>query len=126
MSDATVERSALTVTVGCKLPHGLHLDLIKDDVGKVRYTVKGTTSSQVIGGFGLTEGIPADFWEAWLEQNKALDCVKRGFVWAYGTRKNAEAKAMEMAKLRHGMEAIDPEGDARAPKNVKKKTDKDE
>ena len=106
-----------TVTVGCKLPHGLHLDVIGEK-GRVRHTIKGTNSSAVIGGFGLTE-VPKDFFDQWINDNKDLDCVKKNLVWAYLGRKGAESKALEMAEIRHGMEAMKQDKDPRSPRNVK-------
>ena len=113
------------ITVGCKLPHGMHLDIQPEGKPRTRHTLKGTNSSKVIGGFGLTE-IPKDFWEAWLALNKDIDPVSKGFVWAYPTMEGAEKKAIEKANLRHGMEPIDPQEDPRRPKGVKTDDGKDE
>lgn len=108
------------VTVGCKLPHGLKLDLELPGKPKVRHILKGTNSSSVIGGFGLTE-VPEDFWNEWVKRNKDLEAVKKLLVWSYPSREGARSKALEMAELRHGVEPINPNDkkDKRIPFNVK-------
>ena len=71
-----------TVTVACKLPHGVHLEL-RNAAGIVeqRVTIKGArlktsregreitrgheTTDDFGAGYGLTPGVPADFWERW-------------------------------------------------------------
>ena len=50
-----------TVTVGCKLPHGLVAE-----VGKESVTFLGINSTELIGGHGITENVPKDFWDAWV------------------------------------------------------------
>ena len=97
-----------TVTVGCKLPHGLWMEV--DEPGKptIRMKAKGCNSTDVIGGFGLTENVPNEFWEKWLATHKDLKFVRNEQIWAYRNRGGANSKAMEMAEIKHGMEPLDP------------------
>lgn len=63
----------------------------------------------IVGGFGLTSGIPRDFWERWLELNKDTALVKNGLVFAHEEELSARSMAKERAALRSGLEPIDPE-----------------
>lgn len=95
-----------TVTVGCKLPHGLILDLTEPGEPARRFTVKGTNSARIIGGFGITPGVPRDFWNQWLERNAQLGFVKQKLIFAMGKQSDAEAKAEELAALASGFERM--------------------
>ena len=98
-----------TVTIGCKTPHGLILNLTEFGKPARVFVVKGNNSAQVIGGFGITHGVPRAFWEEWKEKNKSLALVTNGLVFAYGKRDAAESHANEHAKLPHGFEPmLDP------------------
>jgi hypothetical protein len=97
-----------TVTVGCKLPNGLHLD-IDGPEGKKRFTLKGANSSTVVGGFGITENIPKDFFEEWARLYAKSIVVANGIVFAYKDSKGAEAIAKERKSLKTGFEPLDPE-----------------
>jgi len=96
-----------TVTVGCKLPHGIHMDIITD-TGKKRVTLRGNNSSNVIGGFGINPGVSKEFFDKWMSENQNLKAVKDGLIWAYKSEEGARKKALEEAEKRHGMEKIDP------------------
>lgn len=63
----------------------------------------------IVGGFGLTTGIPKDFWETWYEQNKDTPLVKSGLVFAHSQELSARSIAKERETLRSGLEPIDPE-----------------
>lgn len=91
------------ITVGCKLPHGLHLD-----VGGTRVTLLGTNKSNVIGGHGITEGVEESFFKKWLVQNKDSAAVKNGLIFAHEKVENTKAEAIEKANNRNGFEGIDP------------------
>lgn len=126
--------SARTVTVACKIPSGLALQLQKPEdrivAGrngdeKVRFNIKGgkvwlvrgpaypvmppkgyPKPPLLAGGFALTPGIPAEFWEEWLEQNKQADYVLSGMIFAYPTVEDAQARAEEEEKSLSGLEPI--------------------
>lgn len=97
-----------TVTVGCKLPNGLILEV----AGKA-IQINGANSSRIIGGYGLTEGIDKDFFDAWLKQNAGLSFVKNGMVFAQSKSTDAIAEATEKAEVKTGLEPKSAE-DAKA------------
>lgn len=108
-----VNSTALYV-VGCKLPNGLVCELGKpgdDDYRAVR--LNGANSMRVVTldgsntGYGLTE-VPRDFWDAWVKKHKRLDFVRKGMVFAANDEASARAMAQENAKLRTGLEPLDP------------------
>ena len=95
--------TANTVVIGCKLPNGFFMQ-----VGDKVHTIKGFNSSNVIGGHGITEDVPAELWGAWLAENKDRDLVKNGFVCAHGDAKNTTAEAKEKAKTKSKTEPLEP------------------
>lgn len=127
-----------TVTVCCKLPSGLHLDLMKKNtdgaytnVLERRVTINGLQAQRVLeraddkgkpvdmepfpgaaSGFGLTFNVDADFWEAWVAQNKDYEPYKRGLIFAHAKVENAKAQAKELgdkkAGIKSGLEPLDP------------------
>jgi hypothetical protein len=134
-----------TVTVACKIASGLALQLqtqqprIVDTpkgpekvmfwvkAGKVYY-VHGPAyptspppgyppAPLIVGGYALTPGIPADFWEQWLEQNKLADYVlppegaEHGMIYAMPSMEDAVAVAKEQSTLLSGMEPLSQDKD---------------
>jgi hypothetical protein len=121
-----------TVTVACKLPGGLILQLQKPEemteqapsgprTIKVyrrygdKYVVKGTALPfgtvpryLIAGGYALTAGIPRDFWEQWEKQNADNAVLLSGLLFAVARTEDAESEANNRAALRHGLEPIDP------------------
>ena len=97
-----------TITIGCKLPHGLHLDVHTEGQAKKRVTVKGNNSSLVIGGYGITDGVPKEHWEAWLEQHKSHPAVTNSLIFAHTQTNSVKARALEQAELKNGLEGMDP------------------
>lgn len=127
------------VMVGCKLPHGLimeipepgTMDSINPTTGEVmkiqgrkpapvgkRYILKGANSmrrnDKAMGQFpyGITP-IPRAFWERWLARYKDADFVTKGFVFAEDTMRDAQASAKEKLPELTGMEAMAQEKDPR-------------
>lgn len=94
--------TADTVTVGCKLPHGLHLD-----AGGKRATLNGVNSSGIIGGYGLTQ-VDRGLWEAWLADHRRDEMVTNGLVFAQDKEAKARDQAQEQSDVRSGMEPVDP------------------
>lgn len=92
-----------TVVIGCKLPNGFVMQ-----VGEVARVIKGFNSSVVIGGHGVTEGVPAELWGAWLKENKDRDLVKNGFVFARANSKDVKAEAKEKTREKSGTEPMKP------------------
>lgn len=90
------------VTVGCKLPNGLHIDV----QGK-RATLNGANSSRIVGGYGLTQ-VDKDFWDAWVKDYADSPLVKNHMVFAQGTESSAVSKAGEQADVKSGFERLVP------------------
>lgn len=88
-----------TVTVGCKLPNGLHMDL-----GDKRVTLNGLHSARMIGGHGITENVDKSFFDAWVAKNAHLEFVKLGHVFAHEKTLNAEAHAKAREMIPTGFE----------------------
>lgn len=134
--------SGETVTVGCKLPHGLVLRVfrtIEVDVpvmgGGVRkepknepleqtYTVYGWAHPQnaaphctIIGGYALTGNIPKEHWDLWLSQNKKSAMVVNGLIFAQNTAASAKDKAKDGRDERSGLERLNPQKLPRLGKN---------
>lgn len=138
--------SARTVTVACKIETGLILQLqrrmdrqedTRDGPQSRSYWVKhgpryyvngpsypvGTLPKgfprlpQIEGGYALTSGIPADFWEQWLEQNKLSDFVvpppgaEHGMIFAYADFGDTAAAAREQETLLSGLQPISTDTD---------------
>jgi len=121
------------VTVACKMPNGVVLRMHRKEErpepvmgGGMRMvemwvatgdnvTIAGVAAeagklpnAPTSSGFALTPGVDADFWAAWLAQNKDLDMVRNGLIFAYDKPDFVVGKAKEMVKARTGMEPIDP------------------
>jgi hypothetical protein len=129
-----------TVTVACKLPHGLKLRLfnmvdsqepilgggyrtvkVAREMPK-SVTLKGWShaqnmapDAQIIGGYALTPNVDKDFWDAWLAQNQELDAVRNNLIFAHDKSVNAEAESKEKRDVRSGLERLDPK---KLPKGV--------
>lgn len=103
MSDS----KATFVSVGCKLPHGLHLDL-KQNGEPVRVTLVGANAARIVGGYGITENVPAEFMTEWLKKNAKHKAVVNGLIFVHNDMKSAESMAKERRKNDSGLEAIDP------------------
>ena len=103
-TNETADQTAATVTVGCKLPNGFVLE-----VGNQSVVLNGSNSSALIGGHGITHGVDAQLWQAWLEQHAERDMVKNGFVFAHEKSRDAKAEAQEKADNANGLEALTPD-----------------
>lgn len=95
--------ASVMVTVGCKLPHGIHMDL-----GGKRVTLNGTNTSNVIGGYGLTENVDKEFFDKWLATHKESPMVKNDLIFAHEKTSNVAAQAKDNAENKNGFEPIDP------------------
>lgn len=116
MDTPTDTASNETCVVGCKLPHGLNLDLEirpgdkKKKVAPVTQRIKlnGANSSHIIGGYGLTQAVPKALFLAWLTKNSALPFVRNGSVFMETSETRARDAARERRGEKTGMEPIDP------------------
>lgn len=106
-----------TVTVGCKLPNGLILEMgKKGDANHKTATLNGANAAavQVAGGYGLTE-VDGAFYEAWAKKHHWLPALKSGAIFVQDNRENATAAAIDTSELRTGLERLDPKA---APKGI--------
>jgi hypothetical protein len=92
---------AETIVVGCKLPNGL---VVEQDGYTV--TLNGANSSNVVGGYGLTEGVDKDAFEKWMEVHKNQLYVKNELVFAQAKANSAQSKATENASVKSGLEGL--------------------
>lgn len=69
----------------------------------------GMHSKSVINGWGITM-VPANFWEAWLEQNKDSALLEAGVLFAADKEGDlrAEISQSNKDKIKCGFEAMDP------------------
>ncbi len=137
-----------TVTVACKLPNGLILrvfDMIETQepvmgggfrnvkiarLKGVPIPVYGNRSPfgelpkcKIVAGFALTPGIPKEFWELYLEQNKDSEVIRNGILFAHESLDSVEGEAKENADVKTGLQPLsrDSRGnmdDSRIPKRI--------
>jgi hypothetical protein len=138
-----------TVTVACRLPHGMVLRLFKmvDDVIPSSNGPKTIKRSEMIGepvtllgytnektglrgeylrtgrsAFALTHGVNRDFFEEWLKQNHDNEAVKKGLIFMSGDAERAKDEASEKKSLKNGLEPLDPKNLPRLSRNLKVET----
>lgn len=121
-----------TVTVACKILHGFWAQL--QEPTKIKLNVNGivTEATQnykvgkrfffngpghpqnmapgqpIVHGFGLTHGIPKDFWDKWIEQHRTLDAVANGLIFAHEGRNKTADEAREKKAIVTGLERLNP------------------
>lgn len=93
------------VTVACKLPHGLIIQI----PGAAPVRLNGANSSNVIGGHGLTEGVDKEFFDKWASIYKDFKPLKLGLIFAQEKAASAQAQAKEQAANKTGFEGLDPQ-----------------
>jgi hypothetical protein len=59
-------------------------------------------------GFALTLGVPKDFWDRWLEDNRDTPLVQNGIIFAAGSQRDATQESRNRESIRSGLEPIDP------------------
>lgn len=130
-----------TVTVACKMPHGIVIrgfrrstrsvpvlgGGMRDEtyfqpdgrevtiLGNAR-PIGGDYRTRVVAGYALTQGVPKDLWDQWREANAAMPAVTNGLILAFPTTNEAAAEARKNVKVRSGLEPLDPNGDPRRPR----------
>lgn len=105
-----------TCIVGCKLPHGLQIEL----PGQPKpIKLNGNNSARIIGGYGITPGIPKEAMEKWIADHKDLAYVRNGSVFVERSEKDARAYARERVAERTGFEAMDPAARQLSPEDAK-------
>lgn len=96
------------VTVMCKAPTGLRLDLGENAKDPRVFFLRGANHEGAIFGAGMTR-IPEDFWSAWKEMYAEYEPLKRGMIWAASREEDARAQASELKDVATGFEGLDPE-----------------
>lgn len=102
------ENKSSVVTIGCKLPHGLELSVKKPDGDIDRVTINGMNASRIVGGYGITENVSADFWNAWLKKNHKFPALANGTLFVHTDTKSVEGEAKNRRTVTTGLEPIDP------------------
>lgn len=97
-----------TVTVACRLPQGIHMDIVRHGEVRQRVTLKGSNAPGSIAGFGITENVPRAFFEKWLDNHQDLPAVRNGLIFAHAQRASVEDKAVERTELKSGLDPMDP------------------
>lgn len=92
---------AEVVTVGCKLPNGIVLE--QDGYSVV---LNGANSANIVGGYGLTEGVDKDAFEKWIKTHADQAYVRNELVFAQAKTNSAESKAKENASVKSGLEGL--------------------
>lgn len=104
------------ISVGCKLPSGMHLDIRQIGEPTERVTLKGInslTEGAIIrpaqrGGYAITENVPKEFFERWLELNKDHAAVKNNLIFAHIQIASVRDMGEERSELVNGFDPIDP------------------
>ncbi|MUG89678.1 hypothetical protein [Bombella sp. ESL0385] len=118
------------VTVLCRLPSGIRLELhdlpslseraqasapiMAPPQARASITLNGIRQdphyhpleNRLLGRAGRTN-VPTDFWKAWLEQNKTSSLVTQKLVFAETTAARADNAMNELAKERTGLEGAE-------------------
>lgn len=102
------ENSTGVVAIGCKLPCGLIISAKNNEGEMVHVTLKGANDARIVGGYGITENVSLDLWNAWLKRHHKHAAVANGQVFIHNDVKGAEAIAKERKEVVTGFEPIDP------------------
>jgi hypothetical protein len=106
---------ANTVLIGCRLPHGIVLE-IENAVSKevTSVALKGQNQSAAFeytdiivlqrDHFGITE-VDAGFWEKWIAANADFAPLKANAIFVAKDEKSAKAQAAELRTEATGFEA---------------------
>lgn len=114
------------VFIGCKLPNGLLMELIRLPENKNSIIPVGRTDDDIVvrlaganesriartnpadAAFGITE-VDEEFAKEWFKRNKGLKFVKDGLVFMVGTDAAAKAEAKDRRTERTGLEPLNPD-----------------
>ena len=96
----------LKIDVACKLPNGLAIEHLGTEV-----TLVGANDRSALSGFGITKGVDADWFNAWLKTaGHSLPAVANGSIFAI--EKDAEGATRERkrdGRVKTGQEPLNPE-----------------
>lgn len=105
--------AAGTVSVACRLPAGLIVDVVVDG-NPVRLAFKGANDPRALaladeqGFHGITSGVPAAHWKAVEEQYADAKWLASGALFAAGKVKAVESEAQAIGAVDLGYNPIDP------------------
>lgn len=141
------KKSGKTCTVGCKIPSGLKLQLFRE-VDWIEETRSGSIPRKrwdrfgeavivrgpavpvgsapkgykrpaaIVGGYGLTPNVDAEFMREWMKQNAKNPIVVNGMIFVQEDNASAVDEAKDMKDTRSGLEPVNPDDDPRIPKSV--------
>ena len=93
-----------SVTIGCKLPHGIILDHPLDPDKKVE--LKGKNGSMIVGApYGTTE-VDGEFWETWKTVHKDFPALRSGAIFEAANASELTAVAAELEGESTGFEPM--------------------
>lgn len=122
------------VTIACKIPNGLVLRLFEAvdqrvPAGAGQYIIeklprqKGdivhvsgcaiprgpgeSPKAPISGGYALTHGVDAEFWEQWLKQNADSDIVKNKLIFAFDKPEDVQHETLELKSQLSGLQPMD-------------------
>ena len=95
------------IIVGCKLPHGLEIQL-----GGKTVVLNGANSTDIIGGYGLTRDVDKAAFDQWLLDYKDFPAVQNGLIFAQANEKAVKSEATEKADEKTGLEGLNAEAPA--------------
>lgn len=118
------------ISVGCKLPHGMHLDIRDAEQPIQRVTLKGInslTAGAIIRpalreGFAITENVPKQFFEEWMRTHRNHPAVKNNLIFAHTQIESVRDMGEEFKDELNGFEPIDPNAPA---KSIETRVDND-
>jgi hypothetical protein len=84
---------AKTVTIGCKLPNGIVLE-----IGEQQVEIDGLNKSVIIGATHVTTVVDADFWAAWKAKNATFSALKSGAIFEASNANEAAAIVKDTGK----------------------------
>jgi len=93
-----------TLVIGCKIPNGIVLR----GAGK-QFLINGSSKSSVIGGYGITEDVPAEVWEDYAKAHAKSPAIVNELVFAQKDTKSARDAANERKGQKTGFEQIKAE-----------------
>lgn len=117
------------VTIGCKIPSGLILEMGYDAVpgGTIRgpnykaVTLRGPNMHHIPGAPapanfvpGLTHNVDEEFFDAWMKSHQDSNIVKNKLVFKAKSKAEAEAKALDATAQTTGMEPLNPNAVSKA------------
>ena len=101
-----------TVTVGCKLPHGIIIEHPLDP--SIKVALAGLNKVTIIGADYASTEVDAEFFGIWSKANKDFGPLKSGAIFAGKSSADVKAAAKEFGERETGFEPMKKKGDKRA------------